>query len=113
MPRLGYPERRRSQVSLARSAEFLSFDSADLIDEQAIGPLIGQAVEDGRRARSNLQVGVSGQRAGDPASIRFFQKAGFNYVSCRPERLPVARLAAAQSALREQAPRKVRERGTS
>ena len=55
--------------------------------------------ERGRAARPGLKVGVCGEHGGDPASIHFFHKAGLDYVSCSPYRVPVARLAAAQAAL--------------
>jgi pyruvate,orthophosphate dikinase len=56
--------------------------------------------ERGRQAQPKLKVGVCGEHGGDPASIAFFHKVGLDYVSCSPFRVPVARLAAAQAALR-------------
>jgi pyruvate,orthophosphate dikinase len=53
----------------------------------------------GRRTRPNLKVGICGEHGGDPKSIRFCAKLGFDYVSCSPFRVPVARLAAAQAAI--------------
>jgi pyruvate, orthophosphate dikinase len=58
-------------------------------------------VELGRKTRPDLEVGICGEHGGDPSSIEFCHKAGLNYVSCSPYRVPVARLAAAQAALRE------------
>ena len=55
----------------------------------------------GRKVRRNLEVGICGEHGGDPKSIAFCHKAGLDYVSCSPFRVPVARLAAAQAALRE------------
>ena len=52
-----------------------------------------------RAARPSLKVGICGEHGGDPSSIHFFEKAGLDYVSCSPYRVPVARLAAAQAAL--------------
>jgi pyruvate,orthophosphate dikinase len=55
--------------------------------------------ERGRSARKDLKVGICGEHGGDPASVEFFHKAGLNYVSCSPYRVPIARLAAAQAVL--------------
>ena len=56
----------------------------------------------GRKTKKNLKLGICGEHGGDPASIEFFHKAGLDYVSCSPPRVPVARLAAAQAALKAQ-----------
>jgi pyruvate,orthophosphate dikinase len=56
-------------------------------------------VERGRKTRPNLKIGICGEHGGDPASVHFFHKAGLDYVSASPYRIPVARLAAAQAAL--------------
>jgi pyruvate, orthophosphate dikinase len=69
------------------------------IDEDGVGELVRIAVERGRRARTDLELGVCGEHGGDPASIRFFHDAGLDYVSCSPFRLPIARVAAAQAAI--------------
>ena len=61
--------------------------------------MIRIAVDDGRRARANLKVGICGEHGGEPRSIRFCHAAGMNYVSCSPFRVPIARLAAGQAAL--------------
>jgi pyruvate,orthophosphate dikinase len=70
------------------------------LDQDGVGKLMRMAVEDGRRARVNLEVGICGEHGGDPASIEFCHRVGNNYVSCSPFRVPVARLAAAQAALK-------------
>jgi len=70
------------------------------IDEDGVGALVEVAVERGRKARAKLKLGICGEHGGDPASIAFFQRAGLDYVSCSPFRVPIARLAAAQAALR-------------
>jgi pyruvate,orthophosphate dikinase len=62
--------------------------------------LIEIAVADGRATRADLKVGICVEHGGDPSSIEFCHLAGLNYVSCSPFRVPVARLAAAQAALR-------------
>jgi len=59
------------------------------------------AVESGRKTRPNLEMGICGEHGGDPASIEFCHRVGLNYVSCSPYRVPVARLAAAQAALKQ------------
>jgi pyruvate,orthophosphate dikinase len=69
------------------------------LDEMGIGELISIAVERGRDARSDLELGICGEHGGDPASIRFFHEADLDYVSCSPFRLPIARVAAAQAAI--------------
>lgn len=71
------------------------------LDQQGVGQLIRMAVVKGRSARKDLKVGICGEHGGDPASIEFCHKANLNYVSCSPFRVPIARLAAAQAALRE------------
>jgi pyruvate, orthophosphate dikinase len=70
------------------------------IDEEGVGRLIQIAVEEGRKARPGIKIGICGEHGGDPASIDFCARQGFDYVSCSPFRVPVARLAAAQAALR-------------
>ena len=74
------------------------------IDQAGVGELVRIAVQRGRRARPDLELGIRGEHGGDPASIRFFHDAGLDYVSCSPFRLPIARVAAAQAAI--EAPRK-------
>ena len=69
------------------------------IDRVGVGRLMRIAVEDGRRTRPDLSVGVCGEHGGDPASVAFCHAIGLDYVSCSPYRLPVARLAAAQAAI--------------
>jgi len=70
------------------------------LDQDGVGKLMKMAVEDGRSKRVNLEVGICGEHGGDPASIEFCHRVGNNYVSCSPFRVPVARLAAAQAALK-------------
>ncbi|MCB9073372.1 MAG: pyruvate, phosphate dikinase [Bdellovibrionaceae bacterium] len=69
------------------------------IDVKGVGALVKMGVDLGRQSRTNLKVGICGEHGGDPASILFFAKAGLDYVSCSPFRVPIARLAAAQAAL--------------
>jgi pyruvate,orthophosphate dikinase len=69
------------------------------IDQSGVGQLVEMGVVRGRATKKNLKIGICGEHGGDPASIHFFEKAGLDYVSCSPYRVPVARLAAAQAAL--------------
>jgi pyruvate,orthophosphate dikinase len=77
----------------------LSDDPFVSVDEEGIGRLMEIGVRGGRATRPGLKVGICGEHGGDPKSIRFCAKTGFDYVSCSPFRVPVARLAAAQAAL--------------
>jgi pyruvate,orthophosphate dikinase len=70
------------------------------IDQDGVGELVRLGTERGRKARAGLKVGICGEHGGDPASIAFCHAAGLDYVSCSPFRVPVARLAAAQAAIR-------------
>jgi pyruvate,orthophosphate dikinase len=75
-------------------------DPFQSIDQQGVGELIKMGIERGRKTRKDLIVGICGEHGGDPASIEFCHKVGMNYVSCSPFRVPIARLAAAQAAVR-------------
>ncbi len=70
------------------------------LDQEGVGALVRLAVEKGRATRKDISIGICGEHGGDPASIDFFERAGLGYVSCSPFRVPIARLAAAQAALR-------------
>ena len=70
------------------------------LDRDGVGKLMKKAIEDGRAVRPNLEVGICGEHGGDPSSIEWCHLIGNNYVSCSPFRVPLARLAAAQSALK-------------
>ncbi|MBP9904607.1 MAG: pyruvate, phosphate dikinase [Rhodoferax sp.] len=69
------------------------------IDQSGVGMLVQMAVQKGRSVRPHIEVGVCGEHGGDPASVAFFHRAGLDYVSCSPYRVPIARLAAAQAAI--------------
>jgi pyruvate, orthophosphate dikinase len=69
------------------------------LDQKGVGQLVQLAVERGKAARPTLEVGICGEHGGDPASVAFFHRAGLDYVSCSPFRVPIARLAAAQAAI--------------
>jgi pyruvate,orthophosphate dikinase len=70
------------------------------LDQDGVGELIKLAAERGKATRKDIKLGICGEHGGDPASIDFCQRAGLNYVSCSPYRVPIARLAAAQAAIR-------------
>jgi len=70
------------------------------IDQEGLGELIKIGVKKGRATRKNLKIGICGEHGGEPSSIEFCHRAGFNYVSCSPYRVPIARLAAAHAALK-------------
>ncbi len=69
------------------------------LDQEGVGKLITMAIELGRKTRPDLEIGICGEHGGDPESVAFCYRAGMNYVSCSPYRVPIARLAAAQAAL--------------
>ena len=77
----------------------LEADPFQTIDQEGIGQLIEMAVTKGRATCGKLKIGICGEQGGDPASVDFCFKNGLNYVSCSPYRVPIARLAAAQSAI--------------
>ena len=70
------------------------------IDEEGVGQLVQMAVEKGRKTRPNIKLGICGEHGGDPSTIDFCHRVGLTYVSCSPFRVPIARLAAAQAAVR-------------
>jgi pyruvate,orthophosphate dikinase len=65
-----------------------------------VGQLVNMATQNGRAANPNLKCGICGEHGGEPSSVEFCHRVGLNYVSCSPYRVPIARLAAAQAALR-------------
>ena len=75
-------------------------DPFQSIDVGGVGALVSMACQKGRSVKPHLKLGVCGEHGGDPSSIRFFQTCGLDYVSCSPFRVPVARLAAAQAAMK-------------
>ncbi|NYB75902.1 pyruvate, phosphate dikinase [Sedimentibacter hydroxybenzoicus DSM 7310] len=83
-----------------KDAGILEQDPFQTIDQVGVGKLVETAVKLGRGAKDHLHLGVCGEHGGDPASIEFFHKTGLDYVSCSPFRVPVARLAAAQAAVK-------------
>jgi pyruvate,orthophosphate dikinase len=75
----------------------------ETIDPSGVGRLIRIAVEEGRKTRADLKIGICGEHGGDPRSVIFCHEAGLDYVSCSPYRVPIARLAAAHAALADKA----------
>jgi pyruvate,orthophosphate dikinase len=86
-------------LRIYQDKKILEKDPFASIDVDGVGALVRMGVQLGRRTRRDLKIGVCGEHGGDAASIHFFQKAGLDYVSASPYRIPVARLAAAQAAL--------------
>jgi pyruvate,orthophosphate dikinase len=76
-------------------------DPFQSIDKRGIGQLMEIAIDRGRQTRPGMKIGVCGEHGGDPRSVEFFYKIGLDYVSCSPYRLPLARLAAAQAAIKK------------
>jgi pyruvate,orthophosphate dikinase len=90
--------------------EILSADPFQTLDIEGVGELIRMGIERGRATRPNLKVGICGEHGGDPASVHFCHQVGMNYVSCSPFRVPIARLAAAQIAVKDAPAKKGRKR---
>ncbi|RKY53401.1 MAG: pyruvate, phosphate dikinase, partial [Candidatus Neomarinimicrobiota bacterium] len=78
----------------------LKKDPFQTIDQEGVGELMKIGVQKGRATRPELKIGICGEHGGDPDSIDFCHRIGLNYVSCSPFRVPIARLAAAQAAIR-------------
>ena len=70
------------------------------IDQKGVGALVKIAVEKGKQTRPNIKLGICGEHGGDPSSVEFCHEIGLTYVSCSPFRVPIARLAAAQAAIK-------------
>jgi len=81
--------------------EVLEKDPFQAIDQTGVGQLVEMACRKGRQVKSKLKLGICGEHGGDPSSILFFAKVGLDYVSCSPFRVPIARLVAAQAALKK------------
>ena len=80
--------------------KIFSDDPFTTVDRDGVGRLMQIAVEGGRRVRKDIKLGICGEHGGDPRSVEFCHELGLSYVSCSPYRVPIARLAAAQAALR-------------
>jgi len=84
------------------SKEVFETDPFVSIDVAGVGELVRIGCERGRAGRGDLKIGICGEHGGDPASVAFFEECGLDYVSCSPFRVPIARMAAAQAALRDE-----------
>ncbi|MDR1729173.1 MAG: pyruvate, phosphate dikinase [Prevotellaceae bacterium] len=80
--------------------KILKFDPFQVLDQKGVGQLVQMATDRGRAIRPDLKCGICGEHGGEPSSIEFCHRVGLNYVSCSPFRVPIARLSAAQAALK-------------
>ncbi len=78
----------------------LKHDPFQVLDQEGVGQLVEMGTQRGRKTKANLKVGICGEHGGEPSSVEFCHRVGMNYVSCSPYRVPIARLAAAQAAIR-------------
>lgn len=83
------------------SQKVLAADPFQTLDQASVGKLVEVGIKGGRTTNPKLKIGICGEHGGDPESVEFCHKAGMNYVSCSPFRVPIARLAAAQAAIKE------------
>ncbi len=83
-------------------AGIYEYDPFQVLDQDGVGELVKIACRKGRKTRKNIKLGICGEHGGEPKSVEFCHSVGLNYVSCSPYRVPIARLAAAQAALRKQ-----------
>lgn len=88
-------------LEIYRRKGVLEADPFATLDQEGVGELIRIAAERGRATRADIKLGICGEHGGDPASVAFCQSVGLDYVSCSPYRVPIARLAAAQAAVRQ------------
>jgi pyruvate,orthophosphate dikinase len=82
-------------------AGILKHDPFQVLDQEGIGQLVQMGTDKGRSARPDLKVGICGEHGGEPSSVEFCHGVGMNYVSCSPYRVPIARVAAAQAAIKQ------------
>jgi pyruvate,orthophosphate dikinase len=87
----------------------LKYDPFQVLDRDGVGKLIAIAVKKGRETRPKIKIGICGEHGGEPSSIEFVNSLGFDYVSCSPYRVPIARLAAAQANIRSMKDKKVKK----
>jgi pyruvate,orthophosphate dikinase len=86
--------------------KILPKDPFQALDQDGVGELIRIGIEKGRKTRKKLKVGICGEHGGEPSSIEFCHKVGMNYVSCSPYRVPIARIAAAHAAMKDEKKKK-------
>ncbi len=89
--------------------EIYKRDPFETIDQEGVGFLMEYAVKQGRKTRKKLKIGICGEHGGEPASVEFCHKIGLDYVSCSPFRVPIARLAAARTAIMEKEQKKLKK----
>ncbi len=87
-------------LPIYKNLGILENDPFQVLDQEGVGQLVEMGTKKGRATRPNLKVGICGEHGGEPSSVEFCHKVGMNYVSCSPFRVPIARLAAAQAAIR-------------
>jgi pyruvate,orthophosphate dikinase len=97
-----------SFLGLYAAKGILPADPFVTIDHDGVGELVEIAAERGRKTRPGIKLGICGEHGGDPKSIAFCEQIGLTYVSCSPYRVPIARLAAAQVALRKKRPTEIK-----
>jgi pyruvate,orthophosphate dikinase len=98
--REGFDSGETDAQGLPVKIKILETNPFETLDQVGVGRLVEMCVKEGRAAKPGLEVGICGEHGGDPDSIDFCHRVGLDYVSCSPYRVPVARLAAAQAALR-------------
>ena len=81
-------------------AKIYEFDPFAKLDQAGVGKLVKMAAELGRKTRPDIKLGICGEHGGDPSTVEFCHNIGLTYVSCSPFRVPIARLAAAQAAIK-------------
>ncbi len=96
-------------LSVYEDLGILDVDPFQSIDQDGVGQLVEIAAKKGRSVRTDIKLGVCGEHGGDPASIDFFHRVGLNYVSCSPYRVPIARLAAAHAAIKNDKIREIKK----
>jgi pyruvate,orthophosphate dikinase len=79
----------------------LKVDPFEVLDQEGVGQLVKMGTEKGRSSKPNLKVGICGEHGGEPSSVEFCYNTGMNYVSCSPFRVPIARIASAQAAIKK------------
>jgi pyruvate,orthophosphate dikinase len=91
---------RMCKATIVKKAEnILDFDPFAVLDREGVGAMMKLAIQEGRQTRPDIKLGICGEHGGDPSSVEFCHQLGLQYVSCSPYRVPIARLAAAQSAI--------------
>ncbi len=79
----------------------MEYDPFQVLDQEGVGQLMKLAIEKGKSTRPDIKLGICGEHGGEPSSIEFCHSLGLEYVSCSPFRVPIARIAAAQAALKD------------